>query len=246
MHRLVWTSLLLLPCSMLAAQQEGSPSKETYTQLLAEYKTAQSSWMTAYQAASGAEDSAKIEELMLARPEASFAPRFLAASKATADSDAKVDCLLWICSRAFQSPEAKIALASILEDHLDSPKLVSVIQMVGYIDPENAATNFDRLVEGSSDAEVKAQALFNRAAFLAKGQSDAEILAKAKTDYEQVIQISSEDRLVTRAKGAIFELENLSIGMIAPDIEAADLDGVQFKLSDYRGKVVMLDFWGDW
>ena len=25
-----------------------------------------------------------------------------------------------------------------------------------------------------------------------------------------------------------------------------DLDGVEFKLSDYRGKVVFLDFWGDW
>ena len=32
----------------------------------------------------------------------------------------------------------------------------------------------------------------------------------------------------------------------APEIEAEDLDGVSFKLSDYRGKVVVLDFWGNW
>ncbi len=31
-----------------------------------------------------------------------------------------------------------------------------------------------------------------------------------------------------------------------PEIEAEDLDGVTFKLSDYRGKVVVLDFWGNW
>ncbi len=32
----------------------------------------------------------------------------------------------------------------------------------------------------------------------------------------------------------------------APSIEGPDLDGKDFKLSDYRGKVVMLDFWGHW
>ena len=34
--------------------------------------------------------------------------------------------------------------------------------------------------------------------------------------------------------------------MEAPDIIGHDLDGVPFKLSDYRGKVVVIDFWGDW
>ena len=32
----------------------------------------------------------------------------------------------------------------------------------------------------------------------------------------------------------------------APEIEGEDVDGKKFKLSDYRGKVVMIDFWGDW
>ena len=48
------------------------------------------------------------------------------------------------------------------------------------------------------------------------------------------------------AKKELFELENLGIGMIAPDIIGQDLDGIEFRLSDYRGKVVMLDFWGHW
>ncbi|MFO1076423.1 MAG: hypothetical protein U1E73_01710 [Planctomycetota bacterium] len=33
---------------------------------------------------------------------------------------------------------------------------------------------------------------------------------------------------------------------VAADIAGVDLDGVAFKLSDYKGKVVLLDFWGDW
>jgi thiol-disulfide isomerase/thioredoxin len=31
-----------------------------------------------------------------------------------------------------------------------------------------------------------------------------------------------------------------------PDLAGEDLDGVAFKLSDYRGKVVLLDFWAHW
>ncbi|MHB1425168.1 MAG: TlpA family protein disulfide reductase [Gemmataceae bacterium] len=36
------------------------------------------------------------------------------------------------------------------------------------------------------------------------------------------------------------------VGKPAPEIEAEDIDGKKFKLSDYRGKVVLLDFWGNW
>jgi hypothetical protein len=36
------------------------------------------------------------------------------------------------------------------------------------------------------------------------------------------------------------------VGAIAPDIEGRDIDGKLFKLSDYHGKVIMLDFWGHW
>ena len=36
------------------------------------------------------------------------------------------------------------------------------------------------------------------------------------------------------------------VGDVVPEIVGVDIDGVQFQLSDYRGKVVVLDFWGDW
>jgi len=36
------------------------------------------------------------------------------------------------------------------------------------------------------------------------------------------------------------------LGKEAPEIEGEDIDGKRFKLSDYRGKVVVLDFWGNW
>ncbi len=57
---------------------------------------------------------------------------------------------------------------------------------------------------------------------------------------------SRSGTLGERAERDLFELQNLSIGKVAPEIEGEDVDGVAFKLSDYRGKVVVLDFWGDW
>lgn len=36
------------------------------------------------------------------------------------------------------------------------------------------------------------------------------------------------------------------VGQPAPDIVGVDLDGKPLKLSDYRGKVVVVDFWGYW
>ena len=44
----------------------------------------------------------------------------------------------------------------------------------------------------------------------------------------------------------LFAFENLRIGKVAPEIEGEDTAGVNFKLTDYRGKVVVIDFWGDW
>jgi hypothetical protein len=35
-------------------------------------------------------------------------------------------------------------------------------------------------------------------------------------------------------------------GTPAPEIDGEDIDGAAFKLSDYRGQVVLLDFWGNW
>jgi hypothetical protein len=36
------------------------------------------------------------------------------------------------------------------------------------------------------------------------------------------------------------------VGREAPEIAGEDIDGRPMALSDFRGKVVVLDFWGDW
>ena len=43
-----------------------------------------------------------------------------------------------------------------------------------------------------------------------------------------------------------FKLAHLSVGGVAPEITGKDVFGKPLKLSDFRGKIVLLDFWGDW
>jgi len=57
------------------------------------------------------------------------------------------------------------------------------------------------------------------------------------------VKLPDGDMVAERAKAELFGIRNLSVGKEAPDIDGEDEDGRRFKLSDYRGKVVLLDFW---
>jgi hypothetical protein len=108
--------------------------------------------------------------------------------------------------------------------------------------------------------ETRGKASFALANMLkqrAEGLPDAEAKEAEKLNneseglFERVIEKYSDVKsfrgsLADDAKKQLFELRFLSRGKPAPEIEAEDLDGKQFKLSDYKGKVVLLDFWGNW
>jgi hypothetical protein len=68
------------------------------------------------------------------------------------------------------------------------------------------------------------------------------VLEQAAENYGDVT-IPGGDTVAERARAELFEIRNLSVGKEAPDIEGEDQDGKRFQLSDYRGKVVLLDFW---
>ena len=42
------------------------------------------------------------------------------------------------------------------------------------------------------------------------------------------------------------QVKSLEVGDMAPEIEGEDVEGEVFRLSEYRGQVVVLDFWGLW
>lgn len=91
-------------------------------------------------------------------------------------------------------------------------------------------------------------------------EADTEALAKeAEGLYERIIgdygdvRYMWDDRdpgetltLADVAIANLYELRNLSLGKVAPEIWGEDVDGVEFKLNDYRGKIVVLIFTAKW
>lgn len=59
------------------------------------------------------------------------------------------------------------------------------------------------------------------------------------------MEISANQKLV---KHDVLKVKRLGVfaGSEAPEFEARTLDGKTVKLSDLRGKVVLIDFWATW
>jgi hypothetical protein len=82
---------------------------------------------------------------------------------------------------------------------------------------------------------------------------DAKLEKEMEQLFERVVEKYADVKHPVRdktlgqlAEAELFGLRSLVVGKDAPDIQGADIDGKPFKLSDYRGKVVLLDFWGHW
>jgi uncharacterized protein (DUF305 family) len=100
---------------------------------------------------------------------------------------------------------------------------------------------------------ILAQVLMGRAFSLAA--TDANTADKLRKEGEMLLEEAAgkyagvlmprEGTVGKKAEGMLVDLRHLSIGKAAPEIEGVDQDGKQFALSDYKGKVVLLDFWSE-
>ncbi|MGH9777615.1 MAG: TlpA family protein disulfide reductase, partial [Candidatus Acidiferrales bacterium] len=69
---------------------------------------------------------------------------------------------------------------------------------------------------------------------------------EAKAAFEMARAAAPERWTAKKAEQYLFELEKLNVGQPAPTFSATTLDGKPVRLEDYRGKVVLLNFWATW
>ncbi len=177
--------------------------------------------------------------------------------------------LVWFVSRTKGVARETIynELVEQYSNSADLDDLAKALAKTGKPD-EQVETWLKMLVEKSPKEKVKGAATYELVGYLEMVQTtlastdptDASDYLKGKTDEELTAEIDSllktcldvyaETKYGRNKIGYLVETKlaqmSLQVGRVAPDIVGVDLDDVEFKLSDYRGKVVMIDFWGDW
>ncbi len=99
-----------------------------------------------------------------------------------------------------------------------------------------------RLAERTKNKAVQSAALTAEGLVLLKSGDSR----RAKPVFERIISLGFNEEQTRTAKGYLFEIERLQIGMTAPDFSARTIDGKEFSLHSLRGKTVLLDFWATW
>jgi thiol-disulfide isomerase/thioredoxin len=156
--------------------------------------------------------------------------------------------------------DVEAAVDLIAEHHAASPKVMELLMPAMGLDSAG-----DRLLkavsEKGADKETKATATFLRGYKIAQALEDEEddgkinaMIADARDLIEKAMKEAPAAKLGRASIGELGtrELENLkgislvSVGKPAPEVVTTTLEGKKTRISDYKGKVVLLDIWATW
>jgi peroxiredoxin len=153
----------------------------------------------------------------------------------------------------FQYPDAERILRGVLEENPSRPDRAEACYWLAHHLHEQArmARKFREKPDEMKNYE-KYTAAQPIAQFVREHDPDAleqasvAMFERVAAEFGDVTRSHDPRPLGAIARGELFSRRNLQIGKVAPDIEGTDHEGKPFKLSDYRGKVVVLSFSGNW
>lgn len=209
-------------------------------------------------------------------PATRFAPRFLELARgapkgATGFQAATIICEMMIYDRSRKGPDLLAEARDLLAaNHLAAEELVLPVLFLLFNPRESNVSFLERVLNESPHKEVQGWACLSEAVTLVATEKEG---LDAYADSTELIRQLEERKtrddkiiaLLERTSGAefghielgkttlgklseplLFERKFLMVGKVAPEIIGKDLQGKPLKLSDFRGKVVILDFFADW
>ena len=201
-------------------------------ELRAEYERAVAEWRAEFEETENLQDRAQLRKR---HPAHAFWDRFQALA-----GGGEGRALLWMLEntgprfpKRSARGEAKTGLyEKLFADHGDAEWIGDVVA---------------RLPRDARDIGAET-AIRHVEAALERASGNPFLEARATLSLAALLVESDEGARHERGKELLrrYEKENIAVGATAIDFPARTIDGHSFKLSDYRGKVVLVDFYGFW
>jgi len=191
-------------------------------------------------------------------PIARFVPRYRSFAEEHAGTPEAIRAWVWIVENAGRAPRFRAAaihaLEVLAEGYRDHRGLAPRIRFLHDCRPGPAVRTFLETVWLHSEIDA------NRAAAgygLARSRLQDETLDRteqvsaarpllvALIEFHADLPFHREVTYGERASGDLFELDHLGPGDLAPELDGIDLAGRPMRLSEHRGRVVLLVFRGD-
>ena len=190
-------------------------------------------------------------------PARNFAPRLIKiATEAPKTKDA-YQALIYAVTLLHQyQPETtatsqlQLVTTQLTRDHIDETSLGLAALILSDSRLPCVQRFLKDLLQSSPHRDVQGIACFVLGQILGSTETPAarkesiNLLERVVNEFSDVLV--GDQPLVDGAQRLLFEYQHLSVGTEAPEIVGKDVDGNEFKLSDFRGKVVMLDFFVNW
>jgi thiol-disulfide isomerase/thioredoxin len=250
-----------------------SPNEISFASLKKAYDDATKAYHdefeAAYEAAKAKGDAAlKAFKFEKPRPGYAFAPKFLAVAEKDPEGPDAVDALKlamrYSSGDTRSAREIRARAIKILQEHyVTKAQIKGFVYQLAMTEEPGARKVLDDVIARNPDRKVQAATYKARIAYreylirfaeMIKDKDRAAMIEKSE-GKEAVSQRLARASL---AQGEIDAMKktlreeyrgyflDLSVGRTAPELVAQDVDGKPVKLSDLRGKVVVLDVWATW
>ncbi|MDR3636880.1 MAG: TlpA disulfide reductase family protein [Isosphaeraceae bacterium] len=257
------------------AKAPASRGDDSFAALKKEFQDAMKAYAkeysAAYQAAQKQGDAAaEAFRFDKPTPAAAFSPRFLAVAERDPQGADAPEALKFVLTTSAGSPGKPLATRAkalqLIRDHyVLKPEIKGLLKVLtGIPDDEGCRKLVDDVIAQNPDRGIQAAAYKGmvarresagrildmlkdpkRKAMIEKAAGDGKALAAQVARAEEARTELAKLKAILRDKYPEYYID-LSVGNVAPELVIQDVEGKTVRLSDVRGKVVVLDIWATW